>query len=109
LTKAIQPHKYGYTDFHISRIDPMKTTVELSDDLYRRAKATAALRGQKLRDLVEEGLRRVVDSPAQAAAAPSLAELMKAAIGAVDSGVGDLSSNPAHLEEFGREPQHRHR
>ena len=87
----------------------MKTTVELSDDLYRRAKATAALRGQKLRDLVEEGLRRVVDSPVGTQAAPSLAELMKTAIGSVNSGVGDLSSNPAHLEEFGREPERGHR
>jgi hypothetical protein len=32
----------------------MKTTVELSDDLYRRAKSEAALRGRKLKDLVEE-------------------------------------------------------
>ena len=87
----------------------MKTTVELSDDLYRRAKATAALRGQKLRDLVEEGLRRVVDLPVGTQAAPSLAELMKTAIGSVNSGVGDLSSNPAHLEEFGSEPERGHR
>lgn len=87
----------------------MKTTVELSDDLYRRAKAAAALRGQRLRDLVEEGLRRVIDSPDGAETAPSLAALMKTAIGSVDSGVGDLSSNPAHLEEFGREPEPRHR
>jgi hypothetical protein len=38
----------------------MKTTVEVSDDLYRRAKAEAALRGRKLKDLVEEGLRLVL-------------------------------------------------
>lgn len=30
----------------------MKTTIEVSDDLYRRAKAEAALRGRKLKDLV---------------------------------------------------------
>ena len=41
----------------------MKTTVELSDDLYRRAKAAAALRGQKFKELVEEGLRRVLETP----------------------------------------------
>ena len=35
----------------------MKTTIEVPDDLYRRAKAEAALRGRKLRDLIEEGLR----------------------------------------------------
>ena len=33
----------------------MKTTVEVPDDLYRRAKAEAALRGRKPKDLVEEG------------------------------------------------------
>jgi hypothetical protein len=32
----------------------VKTTVEVSDDLYRRAKSEAALRGRKLKDLVEE-------------------------------------------------------
>ena len=35
----------------------MKTTVEVSDALYRRAKSEAALRGRKLKDLIEEGLR----------------------------------------------------
>ena len=39
----------------------MKTTVEVSDDLYRRAKAEAALRGRKLKDL--EGLRLVLEVP----------------------------------------------
>jgi hypothetical protein len=41
----------------------MKTTVEVSDDLYRRAKAEAALQGRKLKDLVEEGLRLVLEGP----------------------------------------------
>jgi hypothetical protein len=35
----------------------MKTTIDLPDDLLRRAKAEAALRGRKLRELVAEGLR----------------------------------------------------
>jgi len=38
----------------------MRTTVDLPDELFRRAKATAAIRGIKLKDLiaalVEEGL-----------------------------------------------------
>jgi hypothetical protein len=38
----------------------MKTTVEVSDDLYRRAKSEAALRGRKLKDLVEERLQMVL-------------------------------------------------
>jgi len=41
----------------------MKTTVEVPDDLYRRAKAEAALRGLKLKDMIEEGLRLVLAAP----------------------------------------------
>ncbi len=85
----------------------MKTTVELPDDLYRRAKAEAALRGRKLRDLVEEGLRLVVEAPRKSLRHPSLAGLMKHAGGVVDSGVPDLASNPKHLAGFGRDARHR--
>jgi hypothetical protein len=35
----------------------MKTTIEISDDLLRRAKTTAAAEGTTLRALVESGLR----------------------------------------------------
>jgi predicted component of type VI protein secretion system len=85
----------------------MKTTVELPDDLYRRAKAEAALRGRKLKDLVEEGLRLVLESPRKARRRPSLAQLMKRACGVVDSGVPDLASNPEHLKGFGRDARRR--
>jgi predicted component of type VI protein secretion system len=81
----------------------MKTTVEVSDDLYRRAKSEAALRGRKLKDLIEEGLRLVLEAPRRAHRRRSLAELMKAARGAVDSGVPDLASNPKYLTGFGRD------
>jgi hypothetical protein len=80
----------------------MKTTVEVPDDLYRRAKAEAALRGRKLRDLVEEGLRLVLKSPRKQHR-PSLAGLTKRARGIVDSGVRDLGSNGKHLAGFGRD------
>jgi hypothetical protein len=86
----------------------MKTTVEVPDELYRRAKAEAALRGRKLKDLVEEGLRLVLASPQTARKRSSLAELMKDARGVVDSGVPDLASNPEHLAGFGRDDR-RHR
>ena len=81
----------------------MKTTVELSDELFRRAKAEAALRGRKFKDLVEEGLRLVLQAPRGERARPSLEELMKPARGVVDSGVPDLASNAKHLKGFGRE------
>jgi len=80
----------------------MKTTVELSEELFRRAKAEAALRGRKFKDLVEEGLRLVLATPRGGSAQPSLDELMKPARGVVESGVRDLASNPKHLKGFGR-------
>ena len=70
----------------------MKTTVEVSDDLYRRAKAEAALRGRKLKDLVEEGLRLVLEAPRETRRRQSLSALIKGARGVVDSGVPDLAS-----------------
>ncbi len=83
----------------------MKTTVELSDDLFRRVKAEAALRGRKFKDLVEEGLRLVLQTPRGERARPGLEELMRPARGVVDSGVPDLASDPKHLEGFGRAPR----
>ncbi len=84
----------------------MRTTVELSDDLFRRAKAEAALRGRKLKDLVEEGLRLVLDGapggPPAGGDRPTLYDVMKDVCGVVDSGIDDLGSNPKHLEGLGR-------
>jgi predicted component of type VI protein secretion system len=87
--------------------DAMKTTVELPDAIYRQAKAEAALRGRKLKDLIEEGLRLVLDAPAETAGRPDLAGLMQHARGVVESGVPDLASNPEHLKGFGRDASHR--
>jgi len=86
----------------------VKTTVELSEELFRRAKAEAALRGRKFKDLVEEGLRLVLQTPRHGRARPRLEALMSPARGVVDSGVADLASNPKHLKGFGRGPR-RHR
>lgn len=85
----------------------MKTTIEVSDDLYRRAKAEAALRGRRVKDLVEEGLRLVLTLPTKEQRTPSLSRLMKSARGALDSGIPDLATNPDHLTGFGRDARHR--
>jgi hypothetical protein len=86
----------------------MRTTVDLPDDLFRRAKAAAALRGQKLKDLVEEGLLRVLSTPDEQTAGgsrrePTLFDLMKPACGVAASGVKDLGTNPKHMKKFGRD------
>lgn len=41
----------------------MKTTLEIDDALYREVKALSALTGRKVKDLVTEGLRHVLESP----------------------------------------------
>jgi hypothetical protein len=85
----------------------MKTTVDLPDTLYRQAKAEAALRGRKLKDLVEEGLRLVLEAPPDTTRPPDLASLMKHALGVIESGVSDRGSNPEHLRGFGRDASDR--
>lgn len=42
------------------RVHMAKTTIDLSDDLARKAKALAARRGTTLRALIEQGLRQVL-------------------------------------------------
>jgi predicted component of type VI protein secretion system len=87
----------------------VKTTVEVPDDLYRRAKSEAALRGRKLKDLIEEGLRLVLEAPSERRSRrPGLSKLMEKARGVVDSGIDDLASGKRHLADFGRDAR-RHR
>ncbi len=43
----------------------MKTTIELPDELFKRAKATAAIQGESLKDLIREALEaRLASLPA---------------------------------------------
>jgi len=43
----------------------MKTTIEISDELLRRAKATAALRGESLREFISHALEARLASTSQ--------------------------------------------
>jgi hypothetical protein len=61
------------------------------------------LRGRKLKDLIEEGLRLVLEAPRRTRRDTSLNGLVKRARGVVDSGAPDLASNPEHLKGFGRD------
>lgn len=87
----------------------MRTTIDIPDELFRRAKADAALRGRKLKDLVEDGLRRVLESPdpqnppkASLSYAPSLHDLMRDCCGIAEDAPPDYATNPKYLEDFGR-------
>ncbi len=84
----------------------MRSTFEISDDLFRQAKVEAALRGRKLRELVEEGLRRVLEAPPASRARPkakrSLHDLMKDCCGLAQDAPADYATNPKHLKGFGR-------
>jgi hypothetical protein len=90
----------------------MRTTVDLPDELLRRAKSEAALRGRKLKDLVEEGLRLVLEkqkAPAVAEKKPpvkprpgSLHEKGKAFCGIIKDGPPDLSTNKRYFDGFGK-------
>jgi hypothetical protein len=87
----------------------MRTTIDLPDELFRRAKSEAALRGKKLKDLVEEGLRAVVDKvPAEATTAETRQKRVTAHDLAKDlifkdaEGPSDLSINPRYFDDFGR-------
>ena len=82
----------------------MRTTVDIPDELFRRAKSEAALRGRKLKDLVEEGLRLVVEQeklpalsekkPAPKPRPGSLHEKMQKFCGIFDGDApSDLSTN----------------
>ena len=90
----------------------MRTTVDIPDALFRRAKSEAALRGRKLKDLVADGLRLVLDKenrPAEAEKKPprparpgSLHEAMQDMCGIIKDGPPDLSTNPKYFDDFGR-------
>lgn len=88
----------------------MRTTIDLPDDLFRRAKAEAALRGRKFKDLVEEGLRAVIESPPPVDKAetsvkpktPTMHDLAKDLIFEDAEGPTDLSINPKYFDDFGR-------
>lgn len=49
----------------------MRTTIDIPEDLLRRAKATAALRGVKMKDLVAEFMRSGLGYPAASSSARS--------------------------------------
>ena len=83
----------------------MRATIDIPDELFRRAKTEAALRGLEFEELVAQGLKReleTADSPEPVVeTSASLHDRMKRYCGIVDSGIDDLASNPKYMEGFG--------
>ena len=88
----------------------MRTTIDIPDELFRRAKSEAALRGRKLKDLVEEGLRLVLaapptlggETPRPAPKKVTAHDLLKDLIFEDDDSPPDLSTNKKYFDDFGR-------
>jgi hypothetical protein len=84
----------------------MRTTVDIPDELLRKAKSEAALQGRTLKDLVEEGLRHVLASPAEpekpVRRKVTAHDLLKDLIFDDDGGPDDLATNPKYFDDFGR-------
>lgn len=88
----------------------MRTTVDIPDELLRRAKSEAALRGRKLKELIEEGLRLVLAMPpaggepsrSRRRKRPTAHDLLRDLIFEDADCPEDLASNPKHFDDFGR-------
>lgn len=78
----------------------MKTLViRIPDELETQLEVLASRRGKTksavARDVLSRGVRRRADNL-------SVFDLIRDQIGIIETGVGDLASNPKHLEGFGR-------
>jgi predicted DNA-binding protein len=79
----------------------MKTLVlRIPDDLEARLEALASRRGKTKSAIAREVLLRGVRSRRKLEL--SAFDLMRDQIAIVDTGLGDLASNPKHMERFGR-------
>lgn len=82
----------------------MKATIDLPDELYRKVKAKSALEGRPVREVAISLFEAWVSEVAPSNGRPtSVGELMVDLCGVVDSGLGDLSTNPAYLAGLGRD------
>jgi len=82
----------------------MKTvTVKLPDELAVRLEKRAKRLGVSKSAILRESLERnLVGKNGAVEEEPSAYDLMRDGFGCVDSGIGDLSTNPKYMEGFGR-------
>lgn len=93
----------------------MRTTLDLSDPVFRRLKSRAALEGLSLKDLIARyvtaGLQRAEaqegsvasDAVAREVRHVTVFDVLQDGCGVAHSGHGDLATHARHMEGFGRE------
>jgi hypothetical protein len=84
----------------IASMGRMKTTVDIQDQLLRRAKAEAKRGGTTLRALIEEGLRLVLEEPAEHYELPD----RSVGVPGADNPLQRMSWQDLRREIYGTEP-----
>jgi metal-responsive CopG/Arc/MetJ family transcriptional regulator len=80
----------------------MKTiSLKLSTGLHAKLDRAARQRGQSKSELVRAALEQFLNGSASVKQPPSALELAGDLVGCLD-GLGDLSTNPKYMEDFGR-------
>lgn len=78
-------------------------TLKLPAQLERQLARVAELRGVSKSEVAREALARFVAEPQPQPYGPSVLDLAGDLVGRIGGGPGDLATNPAHLEDFGRD------
>jgi len=82
-------------------------TIELSEELAARLEAASAQAQVPPAQFARATLEKALPAPPPEfpADGPSAYDLMKDGFGCVSTGIGDLSTNPKHMEGYGRSRQ----
>ena len=78
----------------------MKATIQIPDDLYRRVKAAAALRGRTIREVTTELYRRWLGEGEGAGANQNPTEWLRAWLSAADEAIYRAPPGPSAREEL---------
>ncbi|MQA91774.1 MAG: hypothetical protein GEU90_16390 [Gemmatimonas sp.] len=78
----------------------MKATIDIPDDLYRRVKAEAALRGRTVREVTTELYQRWLSEGQGADAKESAEDWLRSWISAADDAIQRAPSGPSVREQL---------
>ncbi|MCZ6672573.1 MAG: ribbon-helix-helix domain-containing protein [Verrucomicrobia bacterium] len=83
----------------------MKTiTIKVPEELDARLAMRAKRRGVSKSEVAREAFVQLLGDKSQESVEeePSAYDILKDDLGCIDSGIGDLSTNPKHMEGFGK-------